>query len=202
VGHLNRVRNGATQMGRLIDDLLRFSRLSRHKLELQTVNLLTLVQEVWCELENDRQGRVADFVLDCLPSCQGDPALLKQVFLNLLGNALKYSRSRNVTKIEVGYLPRAVGIGNSIETNIYFVRDNGVGFDMQFYDKLFGVFQRLHRQDEYEGTGVGLAIVQRIIARHGGKIWAESEPDMGATFYLTVGSTPVPITSIMEKEMV
>jgi len=130
-------------------------------------------------------------VMGFLPGCQGDPSLLKQVFLNLLSNALKYSRRTANARIEIGCLPQVVRAGEPPATNVYFVRDNGVGFDMQFADKLFGVFQRLHRVEEYEGTGVGLAIVHRIIARHGGRIWAESEPDKGATFYLTIGETQV-----------
>ena len=191
VGHLNRVRNGASQMGRLIDDLLRFSRLNRQPLLKQLVNLSALVEETWSALEAEREGRQVELVMGFLPGCQGDPSLLKQVFLNLLSNALKYSRRTANARIEIGCLPQVVRAGEPPATNVYFVRDNGVGFDMQFADKLFGVFQRLHRVEEYEGTGVGLAIVHRIIARHGGRIWAESEPDKGATFYLTIGETQV-----------
>ena len=192
VGHLNRVRNGASQMGRLIDDLLRFSRLNRQPLQTQPVNLSALVEETWSALESEREGRQVELVMGSLPDCHGDPSLLKQVFLNLLSNALKYSRHSADARIEIGCLPQVVVAGEPPATNVYFVRDNGVGFDMQFAGKLFGVFQRLHRAEEYEGTGVGLAIVQRIIARHGGRIWAESEPDKGATFYLTIGDTQVP----------
>ena len=202
VGHLNRVRNGASHMGHLIDDLLRFSRLSRQPLEKQPVNLSALVEEIWSALESERKGRQVDWVIGSLPECQGDPSLLRQVFFNLLGNALKYSRLTADARIEIGFLPQVVRAGEAPATNVYFVRDNGVGFDMQFAGKLFGVFQRLHRPDEYEGTGVGLAIVHRIIARHGGRIWAESEPDKGATFYLTIGDAPVPTVPTAEKAMV
>jgi PAS domain S-box-containing protein len=202
VGHLNRVRNGASHMGRLIDDLLRFSRLSRQSLEKRPVDLSPLIEEIWSTLENDREGRNVELVVGWLPDCQGDPALLTQVFHNLLGNALKYSRRTVDAKIEIGFLPQVTKAGGPPATNVYFVRDNGVGFDMQFAGKLFGVFQRLHRQEEYEGTGVGLAIVHRIIARHGGRIWAESEPDKGATFYLTIGDTQVPTVSATEKATV
>jgi signal transduction histidine kinase len=191
VGHLNRVRNGASQMGRLIDDLLRFSRLSRQPLEKQPVNLSALVQETWSTMESEHKERQVELVIGSLPECQGDPSLLRQVFLNLLSNALKYSRRSADARIEIGCLPQVVRAGEPPATNVYFVKDNGVGFDMQFADKLFGVFQRLHRPEEYEGMGVGLAIVHRIIARHGGRIWAESEPDKGATFYLTIGETQV-----------
>jgi light-regulated signal transduction histidine kinase (bacteriophytochrome) len=191
VGHLNRVRNGATQMGRLIDDLLRLSRLSRQPLQTQPVNLSALVEESWSALTSERDGRQVELVMGTLPDCQGDPSLLKQVFFNLLSNALKYSRHCKEARIEIGCLPEVVRAGEPPAENVIFVRDNGVGFDMRFVDKLFRVFQRLHRQEEYEGTGVGLAIVHRIIARHGGRIWAESEPDKGATFYLTIGDIPI-----------
>ncbi|GEM_PF-935116 len=191
VHYLNRVRNGATQMGRLIDDLLRFSRLNRQPLEKQPVDLQLLVNEVWSALADEREGRHAELSVAPLPPCQGDQPLLKQVFFNLLSNALKYSRCREEARIEIGYLPQVMRDGESPVTGVYYVRDNGVGFDMQFADKLFGVFQRLHRADEYEGTGVGLAIVQRIVSRHGGSIWAESELDKGATFYLTIGNSEV-----------
>jgi PAS domain S-box-containing protein len=202
LGHLNRVRNGASQMGHLIDDLLRFSRLSRQPLQKQPVNLSALVEETWSALESERKGRQVELVIGFLPGCQGDPSLLKQVFLNLLSNALKYSRHSTDARIEIGCLPQVVRAGESPATNVIFVKDNGVGFEMRFADKLFGVFQRLHRVEEYEGTGVGLAIVHRIIARHGGRVWAESEPDKGATFYLTIGDVQVPTLETVEKAMV
>ena len=132
------------------------------------------------ELQPLVAGRQLELRLGALPVCHGDPVLLKQVCINLLSNAVKYTRDRQPALVEVGYTQE-----NS--ANVYFVRDNGVGFDMQYANKLFGVFQRLHRTDEFEGTGVGLAIVQRIVHRHGGRVWARAELDRGATFYFTLG---------------
>ena len=131
------------------------------------------------ELRPATTGRQIEFRLGSLPACQGDPALLKQVWMNLLSNALKYSGKRELALIEIGCRPAA-------EAVTFFVRDNGVGFDMRYAEKLFGVFQRLHRAEEYEGTGVGLAIVQRIIRRHGGEVSAEAQPGQGATFSFTL----------------
>ena len=185
------VRDNAQQMGRLIDDLLTFSRLSRQPLRKQQVAPADLVQKVLADLRGEQGGRRIEINIRELPACEADPALLTQVFVNLLSNALKFTRRREVARIEVGYfshlsLPFAAGGRRGASEDAYYVRDNGVGFDMQYVDKLFGVFQRLHRAEEYEGTGVGLAIVQRIIHRHGGRVWAESEPDNGATFYFTI----------------
>ncbi len=176
---LRTIREGAQKMGVLIDDLLAFSRLSRQPLNKYAVDTRHLVQEAWEQLEPQRQGRRCEFTLGTLAPCRGDPALLKQVWLNLLSNALKYSRARPVAVIEAGSREEPDAVS-------YFVRDNGTGFDMAYAHKLFGVFQRLHRADEYEGTGVGLAIVQRIVRRHGGRVWAEAAPDQGATFYFTL----------------
>lgn len=172
--YLGLVRNNTQQMGLLVDDLLAFSRLSRHSLQKQTVSMTGLVQAVAAELSADQQGRQVKITIGDLPACKGDPALLKQVIVNLLANALKFSRTRQVAEIEIGY------------DSAYFVRDNGVGFDMNYANKLFGVFQRLHRAEEYEGTGVGLAIVKRIVDRHGGDVWAEAELNRGATFYFAL----------------
>jgi PAS domain S-box-containing protein len=182
---LGRVRANAQQMGKLIDDLLTFSRLGRQPLRKQSLAPGDLVRQVIEDLRPEWEGRQVEFHVEdlpecALPDCQGDPALLRQVFINLLSNALKYSRQRAPAVIQVGSYQDALG------ENVYFVKDNGVGFDMRYADKLFGVFQRLHLADEYEGTGVGLAIVQRIIHRHGGRIWAEAEVDQGATFYFTL----------------
>jgi len=176
--YLQTIRDGAQRMGMLIDDLLAFSRLSRQPVNKQEVDTGKLVRDVLEELRPQQEGRDLDLRVGDLPPCQGDAALLKQVWINLLSNALKYSRDRKPAIIEIG-------CNREKDGNVYFVRDNGAGFDMRYAHKLFGVFQRLHRAEEFEGTGVGLAIVQRIINRHGGRIWAEAEPGKGATFYFT-----------------
>ncbi len=176
---LDRVLNNAEQMGQLVDDLLAFSRLGRQSLKKQSVAPAVLVRQALEVLSAAQAGRHVELTLEELPGCEADPILLQQVYSNLLGNALKYTRLRETAVITVGSEQRD---GECV----YFVRDNGVGFDMQYADKLFGVFQRLHRVDEYEGTGVGLAIVQRIIHRHGGRVWAEAALDRGATFFFTL----------------
>ena len=163
----------------LIDDLQTFSRLSRLPLARRAVNVNALVRESLQDLASLQTGRVIELQVADLPGCAGDPALLKQVWINLLSNALKYTRQRNPAVVEVGCRQQQ-------RENIYFVRDNGAGFDMRYVGKLFGVFQRLHRAEEYEGTGVGLAIVQRVIHRHGGRVWAEAAVDRGATFSFTL----------------
>jgi light-regulated signal transduction histidine kinase (bacteriophytochrome) len=179
VHYLQTIRKGAQRMGALIDDLLSFSRLSRAALNKQSVDTTRLVRDVVAELNPEKDGRSVDLrVHDLLPS-HGDPALLKQVWTNLLSNALKYTRKKEKAVIEVGSR-------SDNGENLYFVRDNGTGFDMRYAHKLFGVFQRLHRNDEFEGTGVGLAIVQRVVHRHGGRVWAESTPDHGATFHFSL----------------
>ncbi len=173
------VSSSALRMGQLIDDLLHFSRLGRQQLTKQPVNISGLVQEVLDELAKEQDGRSVELRVVQLPDTVGDPSLLKQVFINLLSNAYKFTRQREKPMIEVGWRQQK-------DEKVYFVRDNGAGFDMKHADKLFGVFQRLHRQDEFEGTGVGLSIVQRIVQRHGGRIWAEAELGKGATFYFTL----------------
>jgi two-component system sensor histidine kinase/response regulator len=167
------------QMDRLIDDLLRFSRLGQQSLTKESIKTMELFREVLDELKTERAGRNVEIRLDELPDCQGDRSLLRQVVVNLLSNAFKFTRQRENAIVE---------ISGRIENGerIYYVRDNGAGFDMQFARRLFGVFQRLHSADEYEGTGVGLSIVQRIVVRHGGRIWAEAEINQGATFYFTL----------------
>ncbi len=178
--YLGLVRSATQRMGQLIDDLLAFSRLGRKPLRRQWLQPDGLVRQVLEDLHAEQAGRRIELVIAALPPCQADPGLLQQVFANLLGNALKFTRGRDPARIEVGG-------GEQEGKPLYFVRDNGVGFDMRYADKLFGVFQRLHRAEDYEGTGVGLALAQRIINRHGGRIWGESEPEHGATFYFTVG---------------
>jgi len=177
--YLKTIRGGAQRMGALIDDLLAFSRLSRQPLNMQPVNSESLVRNILGDLQSQQPDRQVQIRLGDLPSCQGDPALLKQVWVNLLSNAFKYTHKRKEAVIEIG-------CQREQNSEIYFVRDNGTGFDMQYAHKLFGVFQRLHRAEDYEGTGVGLAIVQRIVHRHGGRVWAKGGLDRGATFYFTL----------------
>ena len=180
--YLARIRQGTKRMGQLVDDLLNLSRVSRGGITVADVNLSDLVEEVVDEMRLETGNRQIDWRIAPLPVVAGDPGLLKQVFTNLLANAVKYSRPRQVAIIEVGIT------ANSDGQPTLYVRDNGVGFNMKFAHKLFGVFQRLHRPDEFEGTGVGLATVDRIIRKHGGRIWVEAELDKGATFYFTLGS--------------
>jgi signal transduction histidine kinase len=170
------VRQSSVRMGRLIDDLLAFSRLGRQQPAKQLVDMTELARDVVTELRN---GAAASVELGALPSARADRALIRQVWINLVGNALKYSGKRADARVEIG------GRQDSSES-VYWVRDNGVGFDMRYADKLFGVFQRLHRADEFDGTGVGLAIVQRVIARHGGRVWADSKPGEGACFHFSL----------------
>ncbi len=174
------VRDNTQQMGRLIDDLLTFSRLSRQPLRRETVDLAGLFREAFDDLRTVENERHIEVTVPPLPACSGDRALLKQVVANLASNALKFTRTRDPARVEVG---SRADDGNTA----YFVRDNGVGFDMRYVHKLFGVFQRLHRMEDFEGTGVGLAIVQRIVHRHGGRVWADARPDAGATFSFTLG---------------
>ena len=173
------IRRGAQRMGVLIDDLLAFARLGRQPVTRQPVNMEALVRSALEELGPECNGNRIQFVNGDLPRAQGDPALLKQVWINLLSNAIKYSRHAERARIEIGSLAGS-------PPRVYFVRDNGAGFDMKYASKLFGVFQRLHRADEFEGTGIGLAIVQRVVQRHGGRVWAEAELNQGATFYFTL----------------
>ena len=180
VRSLKRIQDNAQKMGTLIDDLLAFSRLSRQALSKQPINPGGLARQIFEELRGDQDGRKLDIVIEEMPQFQGDPALFKQVYVNLLANALKFTRKREPGRI-------AIGCQNIDGEDVYFVKDNGVGFDMRYANKLFGVFQRLHDAKEYEGTGVGLAIVQRVITRHGGRLWADAEIEKGASFYFTVG---------------
>jgi light-regulated signal transduction histidine kinase (bacteriophytochrome) len=168
------------RMGNLIDDLLAFSRIGRAESRTTEVNLQQLVKEVVSEIGQQTKGQDISWQIGPLPVCHGDRSLLKLVIVNLLSNAVKFSATRRPAKIEVGTTD-----GSANDTEV-FVRDNGVGFDMQYVDKLFGVFQRLHRADEFEGTGIGLATVQRIIHRHGGTVRAEGAVDQGAAFYFSV----------------
>jgi PAS domain S-box-containing protein len=180
--YLQRIQEGTRRMGLLVDDLLNLARLGRHELRLQTAGLDAVIEEVVLDLAQDYEGRQVEWKTSHLPFAEYDPGLMKQVFQNLLANALKFTRTRSTAVIEVGQKTE------NGET-ILFVRDNGVGFNMKYVDKLFGVFQRLHRPEDFEGTGVGLATVQRIVQKHGGRVWAEAELDKGATFYFTLGAS-------------
>jgi len=180
VRSLQRIQDNAQKMGNLIDDLLAFSRLSRQALIKQSVIPVVLVKQILDDLRVEQDGRKPDIIIEDMPPFQGDPSLFKQVYVNLLTNALKFTRKRDPARIEIG-------CQQVNDESVYFVKDNGVGFDMRYANKLFGVFQRLHDAKEYEGTGVGLAIVQRVILRHGGRLWAEAEVDKGAVFYFTIG---------------
>jgi PAS domain S-box-containing protein len=179
--HVQRIQDGTRRMGLLVDDLLNLARVGRRELTLQVAGLKSIIDELKQELAPECEGRKIEWKIGSLPFVECDPGLIKQVFQNLMANALKFTRPRPVAVIEIGQ--------QDVDgTPAVFVRDNGVGFSMKYADKLFGVFQRLHRAEDFEGTGVGLATVQRIIKKHGGRIWAEAELDKGATFYFTVSS--------------
>jgi light-regulated signal transduction histidine kinase (bacteriophytochrome) len=177
--YLNKVRGNAQQMALLIDALLDFSRMSRSLVKKEILNPRQIATNALEELNPELEGRKVTVTILDLPPCSADPAMLKLVFQNLLSNSLKFTRKRVLAEIEVGAFYKD-------GRTIYYVRDNGIGFDMRYAHKLFGVFQRLHTTSEYEGTGVGLAIVQKIVQRHGGDIWAEAEVGKGATFYFTL----------------
>jgi len=173
--YLNNIADSVSQMATLIDDLLQFSRTGLQEMLFADLNMNIIVQEVLVPIKQENHERNIEWRIATLPHVYGDHAMLRLVWTNLLSNAVKFTRTRGKTIIEI----------NVIDENdafIFSIRDNGVGFDMQYAQKLFGVFQRLHTNDEFEGTGIGLANVHRIILKHGGHIWAEAEPDKGATF--------------------
>ena len=178
--YISTIRDSVAQMGTLIDDLLKLARLGRTQLSTQATGLNSLVEDIQTDLQRAYPDRVIEWKVQTLPFVECDPALMKQVFANLLSNAVKYTRPRE---------PAVIEVGTSDEGGVraVFVRDNGVGFSMKYANKLFGVFQRLHRSEDFEGTGVGLAAVQRIIHKHGGRVWAQAELNKGATFYFTLG---------------
>jgi len=184
--YLNVIADSAKKMGVLIDDLLVFSRMSRAEIRKTAVSSDDMVREVLASLEAETNGRNIHWNIAPLPKVEADSAMLRQVWVNLLSNAIKYTRTRDPAKIQVGV------VDDPGSEQVFFVRDNGVGFDMQYADKLFGVFQRLHRAEEFEGTGIGLANVQRIISRQGGRVWAEAKLDEGATFFFSLPKTPNP----------
>ena len=178
--YLTTISESAKRMGLLIDDLLTFSRIGRVEMQRTEFSLEQLVEEVMDDLEHETNGREIVWERGPLPDVYGDRSLMKLVFLNLIANAIKFTMPRPQARIEIGTTS-----GGEDET-VVFIRDNGVGFNMEYADKLFGVFQRLHAADEFEGTGIGLASVQRIIHRHGGKTWAEGSVDKGAAFYVSI----------------
>ena len=177
---VKKIRRGSQNMGHLVDDLLNLSRIGKKELTRQPTELTPLVESAMADIKLDSGDRKIEWRTEPLPSADCDPGLIKQVFINLLSNAAKYTRRREDPRIEIGQKPVD---GNTA----IFIRDNGVGFNMKYAGKLFGVFQRLHRPEDFEGTGVGLATVARIVRKHGGSIWAEAEVDKGATFFFTLG---------------
>lgn len=181
----SRISEAAKRMGVLIDDLLDFSRAGRTEMQMKDVNLDQLIQETLDNFHEETKGRNIVWKIHPLPRVQADPALLRMALVNLISNAVKFTGNRAEAKIEIGCVP------NSIEETVIFIRDNGAGFDPDYTHKLFGVFQRLHSNDEFEGTGIGLANVQRIIQRHGGRTWAEGQVDRGATFYFSIPNKPL-----------
>jgi signal transduction histidine kinase len=183
--HLYRVEQGGRRMGRLVDELLNLTRVGRQTLAVQVTGLTSLVKDVLSVLEPEIEDRKVEWKISDLPFVECDPTLIRQVFQNLISNALKYSGPRSQAVIEIGQVQK------DGETAI-LVKDNGVGFSMKYADKLFGVFQRLHRAEDFEGSGVGLATVHRIIQKHGGRVWAEAELDRGATFYFTIAGLNQP----------
>jgi len=175
----NVIRSSAQKMGQLIDDILTLSRLGRKQLSISKIDMKVLVEDVWKELQSIYQDRNINLTINGMPSGYGDRLQIKQAYANLLANAVKFSKFQNPTFIEVG------GYEDGNE-DIYFVKDNGVGFNMAYYNKLFGIFQRLHKEDSFEGTGIGLAIVKSIINRHDDRVWAEGKEGEGATFYFSL----------------
>jgi signal transduction histidine kinase len=181
--YLGMILESAKRMGALIDDLLAFSRIGRAETHKAMVSLDQIVQEAITEARQDTNGRNIVWRVSALPACYGDRSMIRLVFVNLISNAVKFTRPRAQAEIEIGC------VHDKKENIIVFVRDNGVGFDMKYFNKLFGVFQRLHPAEAFEGTGIGLATVQRIIQRHGGKVWADSVVDQGATFYISISKS-------------
>ena len=182
--YLTMILEAANRMGSLIDDLLAFSRISRAEAQKSIVDLGQVVQEALAEMTQYAKGRDIVWKIGALPEIYGDGSMLRLAFVNLISNAVKFTRTRAQAEIEIGCTDNDRG------DPVLFVRDNGVGFDMKYSNKLFGVFQRLHPQEAFEGTGIGLATVQRIVHRHGGRIWAESTVDGGATFYFSLPRSP------------
>ncbi|PYX89135.1 MAG: hypothetical protein DMG68_06080 [Acidobacteria bacterium] len=194
IAHLKRIGDETRRMGLMLDDLLDFGRVERQPLHLVRTSLQHMIVKTIAELEDEVGSRHVEWKTAALPRLECDPRMVKQVFHNLLSNALKFTRPRPRAVIEVGRTgPRSAPV--------FFVRDNGVGFDMQHASKLFDIFQRMHRAEDFEGTGVGLATARRIVQKHGGRMWAEAEPHKGAVFYFTLGP-PVHVNSKMSSSKV
>ncbi|HEX7847537.1 MAG TPA: ATP-binding protein, partial [Chitinophagaceae bacterium] len=176
---INAIISNATMMGKLIDDLISFSKINKRETHYHTVDMKLMAERCYQELQQGQQSAKVNIEIDDLPSCYGDGSLLKQVWLNLISNAIKYSAKKETPYIRIGYQKEA-------ERVIYFVQDNGVGFEMKYVNKLFGVFQRLHKYEDFEGTGIGLALAKRILKKQGGEIWANAEIGIGAVFYFSL----------------
>ncbi len=175
------ILDSTREMGKLIEDLLSFSQVKHEPMKRRVVDMKRLVREAARELHHEQQGRNLEIIVDDIPPVKADRSLLKQVLLNLLGNAIKFTRPREHAEIRVGFVPAEVG-------DVYFVQDNGLGFKKEFAESIFAPFHRLNKRQDFEGSGIGLALVRRIIEHHGGRIWAESEPGVITTFYFTLGS--------------
>jgi light-regulated signal transduction histidine kinase (bacteriophytochrome) len=174
------VQRNSGRMTQLMDDFLAFFRVARKDVKQDKIVMSAVAREAIASISVDSK-RVIDFRVGALPPAKGDAAMVLQIFVNLISNSVKFTAGREKADIEIGALPDKT-------PTVYFVRDNGVGFNMKYYSRLFGVFERLHRREEFEGTGIGLAIVQKIVQRHGGTVWAESEVDKGAAFYFTLAA--------------
>src|SRR5579863_6031257 len=196
--YLDRIQSGTQRMGMLVDELLNLARVGRHALNRQPTRLNSIVAEVMAMLQPESEGRQVEWVISELPQVECDPVLVKQIFQNLLANALKFTRPRADGNGIAPVGTPAPALRTVIEIShkekeedgqpVFMVRDNGIGFNMKYVNKLFGVFQRLHRPEHFEGTGIGLATVQRIVQKHGGRVWAEGEVDKGAAFYFTLSA--------------
>jgi light-regulated signal transduction histidine kinase (bacteriophytochrome) len=177
--HLNTITGSAKKMGTLIDDLLSFSRTGRAELKKSTLKMNQVFEDALAQIKPSINDRRITWKISSLPDVQGDYNLMRVVWINLLDNAVKYTKNKDKAVIQIGFKEEKREI-------VFYIKDNGVGFDMKYADKLFGVFQRLHSSAQFDGTGIGLANVQRIISRHGGRVWAEAETDIGATFYFSI----------------
>jgi len=190
--HVKRIEDGVDRMVLLVDELLNLARVGRRALKLRSTNLNWVIEEVVSLLQPEAEGRQVTWKIAELPAAECDPVLVKQVFQNLIANALKFTRTRERAVVEISQRQENGQM-------VIVICDNGVGFNMKYQDKLFGVFQRLHRDEDFEGTGIGLATVKRIVHKHGGRVWAEAELDKGATFYFTLGAESADVKTKEDK---